>query len=140
MKRKAGGFPVYIHPDGEISVCLFLSNDPEYGGDLPQLPKGHIDKGEGTNTAAARETQEETGIPLDALKKDYRLVTVRPFRGEASRYMMYVYAFFVDKKYPAKKNNEGRGLWLPLKKAKKIMRKDQRIFLKDLAEFIRDER
>lgn len=138
MKRKAGGFPVYIDKSGETWVCLFISNDPFYGGDRPQLPKGHIDPGESVMRAAAREAHEETGIPFEALMKQPKMVDAVPFQGQDSKYMMYVWAFILDKKYPAKKTPEGKGIWLKFEAAEDKIRRDQRRFMRSLDDTLSD--
>lgn len=130
MKWKAGGFPFYIDENGTYFVCLFKSNDPEYGGKAPQMPKGHPDPGEAPGQAAAREASEETGIPTRLLYKNRIQVAKTKFRGETSTYIMYVYAFPLDKKFPATTNDEGYGKWYNYEYALTVVRKDQKSFLK----------
>lgn len=130
MKWKAGGFPFYMDEKGKLYVCLFKSNDPVYGGKAPQMPKGHPDKGEAPGTAAAREAMEETGIPARILYKNRIQVLKTKFRGETSTYIMYVYAFPLEKKFPATTNDEGYGKWFEYEYALTVVRKDQKTFLK----------
>lgn len=128
VKWKAGGFPYYRSKDDVIWVCLFISNDPYYGGPAPQIPKGHPDPGENPVKAAAREASEETGISTQILMKKPLKISMERFRGETGEYMMYVYGFEVDKPYRPKPNDEGHGVWVPIDWAIKNMRKDQRTF------------
>ena len=129
---RAGGFPFYR--DGEdVFVCLFLSNDPSYGGHDPQIPKGHPDEGENAVQAASREVHEETGIPLSDLRKKPSLVMVKDFVGEVANYKFHVYAFELPERIPAKTNAEGKGVWISLDYARRQMRHDQRIFIEEFA-------
>lgn len=126
MRWKAGGFPFYKDDKGKLYVCLFKSNDPLYGGKTPQMPKGHPDPGQ----AAAREAMEETGIPTRLLYQNRIQVLKTKFRGETSTYIQYVYAFPLEKKFPATTNDEGMGKWYEYEYALTIVRKDQKPFLK----------
>ncbi len=130
MKWKAGGFPFYMNEKGKLMVCLFKSNDPLYGGKAPQMPKGHPDPGEAPGQAAAREAMEETGIPTRLLYQNRIQVGKVKFRGETSTYIQYVYAFPLEKKFPATSNDEGMGKWYDYEYALTVIRKDQKSFLK----------
>lgn len=57
MEFSAGGV-IYKKEKEDLKVCLILTHD----GTVWQLPKGHIDKGEPVEEAAAREVKEETGL------------------------------------------------------------------------------
>jgi len=128
-KWKAGGFPIYVDDNGVVNVCLFLSNNPVYGGARYQMPKGHPDKGDTPKMTATREAYEETGIPIDALKKKAKQVMKVNFKGQVSTYDQYVFTFELDKKYKPRKNDEGRGGWLIASVARKAIRRDQLPFL-----------
>lgn len=128
-KWKAGGFPMYKDDKGQLWVCTFVSNDKRYGGKRPQMPKGHPDAGESPLTVGAREASEETGIPFKALMKKPIQVSSKTFRGETSDYLMHVFAFELDQKYPTKPNKEGKGLWLKYEDALMSLRRDQITFL-----------
>lgn len=141
MKWKAGGFPFFRDEAQKIWVCLFKSNDANYGGSAYQMPKGHPDKGESPGEAAAREAMEETGIPERVLSKNRRKVDKFVFKGEISTYLQYVYVFPLDTKFPATTNNEGMGKWVNYEYALTVIRKDQRGFLKKAREeFIKYEK
>lgn len=62
--RSAGG--VVVNPDGMILVV-------NQNNDSWSLPKGHIDPGEDALTAAKREIQEESGIPIEKLNLEKEL-------------------------------------------------------------------
>lgn len=133
MRWKSGGFPYFIDPKtGDIFVCLFTSNDPDYGGKHPQMPKGTRDDSEAPVVTGAREAAEETGIPYDALKRKAHMIMNKKFRGETSTYIQYAFGFPLDKPYTAKKNSEGKGLWYRADDARKVIRRDQKVFLTKL--------
>ena len=129
---RAGGIP-YYKDGGDIRVCLFISNNPMYGGAAPQIPKGGADPNETPEQAGCREASEETGIPHSVLKKakSHRL-SKSTFHGEVEDYMFHVYAFELDKMHKTRKNAEGEGVWLYLEQALKHMRRDQRKFVEPL--------
>jgi len=133
---KAGGFPYFKDNNGQVYVCLFVSNDPYYGGVRPQMPKGHPDPGEKPVDAAAREASEETGISFKDLRKGAKPVTVKKFKGETSTYDMHVFGFALDKKARVYKNDEGEGIWLKIEDAYRDMRPDQKQFLTMLYQII----
>ncbi len=60
-KVKAGGLPFVIE-DGIVHFLLMVPSDPAYGGDRPQISKGHINKGEDFIKAGLRECEEEMGV------------------------------------------------------------------------------
>lgn len=134
---KAGGFPYFKDRNGQIYVCLFVSNNPYYGGAKPQMPKGHPDAGENPVDVAAREASEETGIPFKDLRKGAKPVTVQKFKGEVSNYNMHVFGFELNKKAKVYKNDEGEGVWLGIEDALKNMRSDQKQFLNKLYQMIK---
>ena len=134
---KAGGFPYYVdEKTGKVHVCLFLSNNPYYGGAKPQMPKGHPDAGEKPVDVAAREASEETGIPMNELRKGAIPLVSQKFKGEVSTYVMHVFGFRLSKKTKAKITDEGTGYWMELDDALKKMRNDQVHFLEKLKEKI----
>jgi len=63
------------------------------------LPKGHAEEGEDTLTTALRETQEETGIPSNAINvdPDFRFVLQYPVtyrnRGERLKRVAYLLGY-----------------------------------------------
>lgn len=128
-KWKGGGIPYYIDAKGEIHVCLFLSNNAYYGGKNPQIPKGHPDKGDIPVDTASREAHEETGLPLDKLKKSAKKLSSDIFHGETHDYIMHVFMFKMDKMYKTSVNNEGEGKWFKIDDALKDVRRQQKPYL-----------
>ena len=133
---KAGGFPYFKDRNGQIYVCLFVSNNPYYGGAKPQMPKGHPDAGENPVDVAAREASEETGIPMNELRKGAIPLVSQKFKGEVSTYVMHVFGFRLNRKIKATITDEGSGYWMELDDALKKMRPDQIQFLKKLKDKI----
>ena len=62
MQIKAGGIP-FVKIKDKVHVCLFVSNNAEWGGPDPQLPNGGVDTGEKVIVAAMREAHEEISLP-----------------------------------------------------------------------------
>ena len=134
MQIKAGGIP-FVKIKDKAHVCLFVSNNAEWGGPDPQLPKGGVDKGEKVIVAAMREAHEETGISKFAITtSQVTHLASDVFKGQLEQYELHVYAFEILTKSPVKKNDEGTGIWLELSDAEKKMRKDQLKYLKLLKE------
>lgn len=127
-KWKAGGIP-FFRDGNDISVCLFVSNDPVYGGAAPQIAKGHADKGEDPLATAIRETSEEVSIPHVLLEARPTQVISSTFRGQVSDYMFHVYAFEVEGALTLTPTEEGCGVWLNFYDAVDQMREDQVRFL-----------
>ena len=136
MKWKAGGFPYVVDSNGKIRICLFLSNNSYYGGAAPQMSKGGADDGEKPIETAVREIFEETGIPISDLKKRVEFVVSKLFKGESVNYMMHCYSFKIDKEFPMKAMEEGKGVWLSREHALSKIRKDHKIFLETFLEKI----
>lgn len=129
MNWKAGGFPIYEDGDGKFHVCLFVSNDTEYGGLRPQMAKGHPDSDESSLEASVREVSEETGINPKHLALSATLVGVFEFTGQVSLYNQHCYYFKVNKKHKTKVNSEGYGKWFKIEDGIEHIRLDQRVFL-----------
>jgi len=118
MKIKAGGFPFYIK-SGTLYVCLFKSNNDYYGGEKPQMSKGHIDEGESPLDAALRECHEELGIEII---------------GEVEDYTQAVFGFNVQCEKEVQIGTEGTGVWMEYAEAVKEIRTTQLPFLIQLGE------
>jgi len=136
MKIKAGGFPFYIK-SGTLYVCLFKSNNDYYGGDKPQMSKGHIDEGESPLDAALRECHEELGIEKQWLENDAIFVDDFHFIGEVEDYTQAVFGFNVQCEKEVQIGTEGTGVWMEYAEAVKEIRTTQLPFLIQLGEIVR---
>jgi len=88
MKKKAAMLPYVIEDD--IYFLFMKPSDPNYGGSRFQIAKGHVDEGEKTLHAAAREAKEELGIKYSNINKIYAL---KDFivKGMADDYILSVF-------------------------------------------------
>jgi 8-oxo-dGTP pyrophosphatase MutT (NUDIX family) len=76
--KRVGCIPFYF--DGTNLKMLFMvPSDPEYGGDLPQIAKGQIDRSEAEQDAAIREATEELGLVKENILSTERLYNGSPF-------------------------------------------------------------
>lgn len=121
---RAGGFPYYFKPNGELMVCLFISNNEDYGGKDPQIAKGAQENDETAEKTACREVAEETGIPEKYLSDCHGVGAYR-FRD----YDFHIFAFHTKMEIEVSKTEEGRGIWMTSKKALKDIRKEHKKYL-----------
>ena len=128
---KSGGFPIYTEENGQTWVCLFISNDSRYGGEKPQMAKGHPDNGELDMYTAWREIQEETGVSLKNIVEAFPIGKF-DFKGQVKDYVQYVWGFQLSEMRPAGETEEGKGVWLKLEDALEQIRPDQRVFLEKI--------
>ena len=77
--RKAAGFILYTHTDGEVRY-LMLRN-AKHG--TWSFPKGHLEEGEELMEGARRELSEETGIEDIQVAADFEAVIEYPVEREA---------------------------------------------------------
>jgi 8-oxo-dGTP diphosphatase len=79
------------------------------------LPGGHVDRGETSRIAAARELEEETGIRVAAEDLDRLDVYDRPDRDPRGRYVSVAYVVTVPADTVAKAGDDATAVqWVPL--------------------------
>ncbi|MGF3140983.1 NUDIX domain-containing protein [Streptomyces diastaticus] len=79
------------------------------------LPGGHVDRGETSRAAAARELQEETGIRVAAEDLDRLDVYDRPDRDPRGRYVSVAYVVTVPADTVAQAGDDATAVqWVPL--------------------------
>ena len=80
------------------------------------LPGGHVDRGETSRTAAARELLEETGVRVAAEDLDLIGVYDRPDRDPRGRYVSVAYVVTVPADTVAQAGDEATAVqWVPLR-------------------------
>lgn len=110
-KIKAGVLP-YIKTDQGLEFLFMIPSDPFYGGDKPQISKGHMDKGETPLESAIREGEEEIGLKKSNIKSYKKFKS--KIQGMQDSYIMYVYAIELkDKNNFGKVGRESTGrVWI----------------------------
>ncbi|MEU6055917.1 NUDIX hydrolase [Streptomyces xanthochromogenes] len=79
------------------------------------LPGGHVDRGETSRAAAARELEEETGIRVAAADLDRLDVYDRPDRDPRGRYVSVAYVVTVPADTVAQAGDDATAVqWVPL--------------------------
>jgi 8-oxo-dGTP diphosphatase len=78
------------------------------------LPGGHVDKGETSRAAAARELAEETGVEVDPGALRQLGVYDAPGRDPRGRYVTVAYTLIIDRVPPAAGDDARSARWFPL--------------------------
>lgn len=127
-RPRTGTIPYWFDEIGHLYVCLFTSNNPEYGGSEPSVPKGGIDENESIAHGAIRETHEETGIPMSDLT-DIMSVKTSVIAGMTSSYDLHVFASLVPQMTKLSPTREGQGKWMTIEDALREIRAIHKEFL-----------
>jgi len=86
------GFLPYVMVDGEPLFYFMIPSKENFGGLMPQVAKGRVDKGENVFDAALREAREELGLKRSNLKPEtIKLAWRGKLRGKTETYEMTVY-------------------------------------------------
>jgi 8-oxo-dGTP pyrophosphatase MutT (NUDIX family) len=132
-KDRAGVYPLYYDDEGKAYVYMMVPSNPKFGGALPQMGKGGIDKGETPEQSAMREGYEELGLRSDNIKQIHFL-TKDTVVGMEEYYEMYVFVAEVidnDNFDPHGYEAKWTG-WVELDEAIKVSRKNQQEFLRQV--------
>lgn len=61
--KRSGLIPIYIEY-GRVFACCMIPSNPKFGGDKPQMAKGHIENDLEPEENAIKEAQEELGLKV----------------------------------------------------------------------------
>lgn len=121
MTRQFSAGGVVFKRDGEIFLWLIIKPRPSklFPTERYQLPKGHLEEGETTQTAALREVLEETGIQAKIIDKAGD--TKYPLQIGQDRVFKIITYFLMEYVSGGPKvNDEVEQIsWLPFEEAKK---------------------
>ena len=130
---RAGVYPLYVANNGQVYVYMMVPSNPKFGGALPQMGKGGVDKGETPEQAAMREGHEELGLLARNVKKISQLTTAT-ITGKQDTYFMTVFVaevFGKDDFDPHGYEAKWTG-WVEMDEAIKVSRKNQQQFLRQV--------
>jgi len=122
---RAGLLPYYIK-DNEIYIAFMVPSNPKFGGDKPQIAKGHIEPGYTAIETAIKEGHEELGY-IHQHHYDVRLLW-NDARTNIAWYFVKVDDTTLDKHCWETK----QVVWIEINKAEKTIREWQRIVIKVL--------
>lgn len=116
LVRLTADVVVLAGPASDCRVLLIKRGWPPFQG-MWALPGGHVDRGETTRAAAARELAEETGVTVDNPRRD--LVEVgtysAPGRDPRSRYVSVAYlALLPEPVDPTAGDDAREAAWFPI--------------------------
>lgn len=70
--KRSGLIPVYFDC-GRIFACCMIPSNVKYGGDMPQMAKGHIEEVYTPKDNAIKEAQEELGLKMENIQEVFYL-------------------------------------------------------------------
>lgn len=70
--KRSGLIPVYFEYGRIFACCMIPSND-QFGGSMPQMAKGHIEKEYSTKDNAIKEAEEELGLKRENIHRVHYL-------------------------------------------------------------------
>lgn len=131
---KAGLIP-YVIQKNEPLFMFMVPSDPLYGGILPSIAKGMVDKGESFSEAAIREAEEELGlIKSNIVPNSFDFFWDSIVNNGTDTYRFLVYSCEVKSKdaFKAPHYETGSTHWLTAKEFSKGGRHSQKIMVNAL--------
>jgi 8-oxo-dGTP pyrophosphatase MutT (NUDIX family) len=128
---KAGLIP-YVIQKNEPLFMFMIPSDPLYGGTLPSIAKGIVDKGESFSEAAIREAEEELGlIKSNIVSNSFELFWDSIVNNGTDTYRFLIYSCEVKFKdvFKAPHYETGSTRWLTAKEFSKGGRHSQKIMV-----------
>lgn len=132
-KELRAGLLPYTIKDQKFYFAFMIPSDPKYGGDKPQISKGHVDVGENFLQAAIREAKEELGY---VHKSNHRIKPVKGITGN-------IHWFYVKINSIDEFRNPGietkKVVWLDIGQSFKKIRSWQRPILSKVFQEIKNQ-
>lgn len=116
INSRAGMIPYFVN-HGIIEYMFMIPSDPNYGGFLPSIAKGHIDDHESALKAALRESNEELGLrQSNLIESSIILAWSGSIEGLNEKYNMLVFAGQVKNKHNFSKPHfeTGKTVWMTI--------------------------
>jgi len=141
---KAGIIPFVKDKNENTSIILVRPTDPKFGGNMPQICKGMVDKKEPVRAAAVRELKQEVGIGVEKIDliNTYDIVKYHKIPFFTNSYELSVFCTKLKEKFDLtnlENDGEVTADWYDLSQASKIIRLTQREILKDFISFLTTE-